>query len=180
MEQISRWYRGVATGEYLMTHVNLLTACAALLLGLSVSGCATVTRGTTEEVRVEVDPADAKIETNIGLSCTGIPCKLQVKRKTEFTVTASKPGYKSESVFVSTGFSKGGAAGVAGNLLVGGVIGAGVDAVSGATLSHAPNPVLIALEPLDAKDKATPAGDMKKLKDDEWDRKNKPVGPPMS
>lgn len=158
-----------------MRHASKLVA-----LGLILSGCATVTRGTTEEVRVVVDPPDVRVETSIGLSCTGMPCKLQASRKAEFTVTASKPGYKPESVFVSTGFSAGGAAGVAGNILIGGVIGAGVDAVSGATLSHAPNPVLIALEPLNSKDEATPPGDMKKLEDAEWKRKNKLQGPPMS
>ncbi|AXS39776.1 translation initiation factor 2 [Breoghania sp. L-A4] len=158
-----------------MRNIHVLVA-----LGLAVSGCATVTRGTTEEVRVVVDPADAKVETTIGLSCTGMPCNLQAKRKAEFTVTASKPGYKPESVFVSTGMSAGGAAGVAGNILIGGVIGVGVDAISGATLSHAPNPVLIALEPLDPANSATPPGDVKKLEEQEWDRKNKPQGPPMS
>lgn len=163
-----------------MRNSSFLAALAVVAFGLGLSGCATVTRGTTEEVRVVVDPSDARVETTIGLSCTGMPCKLQAKRKTEFTVTASKPGYKSESVFVSTGLSAGGAAGVAGNIVLGGVIGVGVDAISGASLSHTPNPVLIALEPLNAKNKATPAGDIKKLEAEEFKRKNKPVGPPMS
>jgi hypothetical protein len=131
--------------------------------GLALSGCATVTRGTTEEVRVEVDPPDASITSTIGHSCTGIPCKIQAPRKTEFTVTASKPGYKPQSIFVGTSMSGGGAAGLAGNVLIGGIIGAGVDAATGATLSHYPNPVLIALQPENPGDPRTPPGRMADL-----------------
>ncbi|ODN67823.1 hypothetical protein [Methylobrevis pamukkalensis] len=50
-------------------------------------------------------------------------------------------------------------AGTAGNIILGGVIGVGVDAVTGATLSHTPNPVIIALQPIDPKSSATPPGD---------------------
>lgn len=146
------------------------------LLGLVLSGCATVTRGTTEEVRVVVDPPDAQVETDIGLTCSGMPCNLQVSRKTEFTVTASKPGYKPESVRVLTDFSGGGAVGLAGNAIIGGVIGVGVDALSGATLNHAPNPVLIALDPLDPDNKETPPGDHLKLEEQEFRRKNRAAG----
>ncbi|WAP67077.1 hypothetical protein [Jiella pelagia] len=60
---------------------------------------------------------------------------------------ASKPGYQTETVQVSTEVSGGGAAGMAGNILLGGVVGIGVDAVTGAALDHTPNPVNIVLEP---------------------------------
>jgi len=132
--------------------------CIVAIAAVTLSGCATVTRGTTEEVRVEVDPPNALITTSIGHTCKGIPCKIEVSRKTEFTVTASLPGYKDESAFVGTSMSGGGAAGIAGNIIVGGVIGVGIDAVSGATLSHYPNPVLLALTPINPKNKATPPG----------------------
>lgn len=156
--------------------------CLAAAVALGVSGCATITRGTTEEVRVEVDPPDATITTSTGMGCKGIPCKLSVSRKTSFTVTASKPGYKDESVFVDTVFSGGGAAGMAGNVLIGGVIGVGVDAASGATLNHQPNPVLIALTPVDPRNRSTPAGRRAaleakiKAEQEEWRRKHPAPG----
>jgi len=137
----------------------------AALAAAALSGCATVTRGVTEEVRVEVDPPNALISTSIGHTCKGIPCRLEVSRKTEFSVTASAPGYLDETVFVSTAMSGGGAAGIAGNVLVGGVIGVGIDAVSGATLSHSPNPVLIALSPVNPKNPKTPPGSRAKLEE---------------
>jgi len=153
-----RHFRG-ACGDYIMKSRLIGAALAAAAL----SGCATVTRGVTEEVRVEVDPPTALITTSIGHTCKGIPCRMQVSRKTDFTITASAAGYKDESVFVGTSMSGGGAAGLAGNVIVGGVIGIGVDAISGATLSHSPNPVLIALVPINPRNPATPAGSRQAL-----------------
>jgi hypothetical protein len=41
-----------------------------------------------------------------------------------------------------------GAAGFAGNLLLGGLVGIGVDAATGAAQDHKPNPVIVTLQPL--------------------------------
>ncbi|WP_206682760.1 translation initiation factor 2 [Chthonobacter albigriseus] len=114
-------------------------------------------------MRIEVDPPDSIITTTVGHSCTGIPCKIQVPRKTEFSVTASKEGYTSATVPVISTMAGSGAAGMAGNVILGGFIGVGVDAVSGATLNHSPNPVLIALQPIDPTNPATPAGSLSVL-----------------
>jgi hypothetical protein len=40
-----------------------------------------------------------------------------------------------------------GAAGFAGNVLLGGLVGMGVDAATGAALDHKPNPVIVTLQP---------------------------------
>ncbi len=40
-----------------------------------------------------------------------------------------------------------------------------VDAVSGATLDHIPNPVLVELGPLDPKDPKTPQGDLSSVRE---------------
>ena len=40
-----------------------------------------------------------------------------------------------------------GPAGFAGNILLGGLIGAGVDAYNGAAMDHKPNPVIVTLQP---------------------------------
>jgi hypothetical protein len=83
---------------------------------------------------------------------------VKVSRKKTFTVHAAKEGYKPGQVFVDTKMSGKGAAGLAGNLLVGGVIGVGVDAVSGATLDHDPNPVTIRLVPVEDPGESTNIG----------------------
>lgn len=48
-------------------------------------------------------------------------------------------------------------AGCTGIVVVGGVIGVGVDAATGATLDHYPNPVIIRLNPTGAPGTTTPA-----------------------
>ena len=135
-----------------MKHILVAAAAGSLTL----SGCASVVRGVNEDVTIQVTPANAEIRTSAGHACTG-PCVINVPRKKEFTVTASAPGYQTEVIDVDTRFSGKGAAGIAGNVIVGGVIGVGVDAVSGATLDHFPNPVIFNLEPGSGTKKIQPA-----------------------
>src|SRR5207237_9684085 len=64
-----------------------------------------------------------------------------------FTVTVSKPGYVPETVKVESKFGGTGGGAMAGNLLLGGAIGIGVDAGTGAYKSLYPNPVSVHLVP---------------------------------
>jgi hypothetical protein len=119
----------------------------ALLPGfLSLAACATITRGTTEQLMFDSDPPSA-MRTSTGLSCPTTPCTIEVSRKSEFLATFSKDGYRSADVLVQTRVAGSGAAGFAGNVLVGGVIGMAVDAGSGSTLEHFPSPVTASLVP---------------------------------
>ncbi|MEM7077653.1 MAG: PEGA domain-containing protein [Pseudomonadota bacterium] len=128
---------------------NSHTAWTASLLLLLVlfSGCATITRGTNEVYVIESTPAGAEVQSSTGWTCT-TPCSVKVKRKGEFSVTISKEGYVSVTTNVSSSVDGGGAAGMAGNVILGGLIGAGVDAGSGAMHSHKPNPLMVELVPL--------------------------------
>ena len=77
-------------------------------------------------------------------------------RQSHIVVTISKDGYVTQTQTVTTKMSGRGGAGLAGNILVGGIIGIGVDAISGATLNHNPNPLVITLvsagaPPVDAR-----------------------------
>ena len=120
---------------------------AALPLAMSVGACATVTRGMHEAFTVETEPSGAMVETSNGLHCDATPCTFaRVERKAEFTVTITKPGYRTWSGTVTHHTAGAGAAGMAGNVLVGGLIGVGVDATSGATQDLTPNPLHVALE----------------------------------
>jgi hypothetical protein len=124
-----------------MRLVLVAAACCAL------AGCASVTRGTTNDVTITSTPDGAAVRTSMNHTCV-TPCTLKVGRKDEFVVTASKPGYRDASIPVKTKVAGAGAAGFAGNILVGGVIGMGVDAATGATLEHYPSPVAFTLEPV--------------------------------
>ncbi len=125
-------------------HVSLLAVLAG---SLSLGACATVTRGTTEQITFDSTPS-AEMRTSTGLTCPTTPCTLEVSRKSEFIATFSKQGYESQNVMVQTRVAGAGAAGFAGNVLIGGVVGMGVDAATGSTLEHYPNPVTVSLVPL--------------------------------
>jgi hypothetical protein len=121
---------------------------AALCVAASLGACASVTRGTTEQVAFQSAPAGAAVQTSTGLGCPATPCAFAVPRSDAFVATFTKAGYHPEQVMVRTKMSGGGAAGMAGNVLVGGVIGVVVDASTGAGLDHDPNPVVAHLKPL--------------------------------
>lgn len=123
-------------------------AVAAPLALLMIAGCGSIVRGTSEDVAVQTDPAGAHVTTDIGLSCIG-PCIIKVPRKKSFTVTAAADGYQSASASVGTRMSGAGAAGLGGNIILGGLIGGGIDLATGAAKDHFPNPVVLILTPLD-------------------------------
>jgi hypothetical protein len=120
---------------------------AILALAAACGGCASVTRGTTDQVQILSEPVGADVRTSMGQTCI-TPCTLTFGRKDEVTVTASKPGYHAAEMPVSARAGAAGLVGLAGNVLIGGVIGMAVDAASGATLDHYPNPVMLNLVPL--------------------------------
>lgn len=122
-----------------------LMACA---VALGLGACGTVTRGTTNDVTFNSEPSGAEMRTSTGLTCPATPCTLPISRKQEFIATFSLEGYREQQVSVTTDVSGGGAAGFAGNVLIGGVVGMGVDVATGAALDHKPNPVFARLEPI--------------------------------
>ena len=131
----------------------ILVTSSVLLL----SACATITRGTTEAFVIETVPGGAKATTTLGVMCEPTPCVIpKVSREADFNVTITKDGYKTATFNVTHQTAGGGAAGMAGNLLLGGVIGAAVDANNGATQELVPNPLKVTLEPLDDESGETP------------------------
>jgi hypothetical protein len=124
--------------------IRILPLLAASFVACSLAGCATVTRGTTNQVQIVSEPSGAHAQTSLGHSCT-TPCTLTVSRRDEFSVTFRLEGFQEQSVFVKTQVAGSGAAGFAGNVLLGGVVGMGADAATGATLEHVPNPVSVVL-----------------------------------
>ena len=131
-----------------MKNIVLISALASLL-----GGCATVTRGTTNDIQITSEPSGANAKTSMSQTCV-TPCVIKMGRKDEFQVVFNKDGYKEAVIPVKTQVAGAGVAGAAGNVLVGGFVGLGVDMYSGATLEHSPNPVHAVLEPLKAEKKA--------------------------
>jgi hypothetical protein len=125
-------------------------AVALLAIGTGVSGCATVTRGTHEVFTVNTVPPNASVKTSNGRACDATPCSFTMNHRDDFDVTISKAGYRDWRGHVTHQFSSGGGAALAGNVLVGGLVGLTVDAASGATQKLVPNPLNVTLEPVQA------------------------------
>jgi hypothetical protein len=130
-------------------------------LCLVLGGCATVTRGANDTWTVNTEPSGASIRTTNQFACDATPCTFKMPRKSEFDVTITKAGYKTWTGHVTHHVGNAGSAGMAGNVLLGGIIGAGVDAYSGAMYDLAPNPLTVKLEKLEMEEKhaATPAAE---------------------
>lgn len=133
--------------------MNKIIAGAAIML--SLSACATVTRGTKEAMVIETDPIGAQVtisNAHMGgnVTCT-TPCSIEMPRKHGFAVTIEKDGYETVETKIITKVEGAGSAGMAGNVLVGGLIGAGVDAATGAMLGFSPNPLTLKMIPVTAE-----------------------------
>lgn len=111
-----------------------------ILLCLILPSCATLTRGSSQEFIIITNPPGAYIETSHGYYCVS-PCKLSLPRINKFTVTARLNGFSDEYASVSN--NSGGVGVSAGNILIGGLIGIGTDATSGALKDLFPNPLII-------------------------------------
>jgi hypothetical protein len=125
------------------------SAVALLALGLS-SGCATVINGTSEDYKIATTPKGATVALSSGETCVS-PCKLKLKRKNHIRADVTLAGYKPTYLLIQS--RSGGA--VAGNLLLGGIIGGVVDSSNGANNFLAPNPFDLALAAAGSTEEAT-------------------------
>jgi hypothetical protein len=126
----------------------LVSLPAAMVAAVVFSGCATVTRGTKDVLVIETDPPGATVTVAGRTGST--PTSFKLSRKFEGTVQISKDGYEPVTIQVNSRPSTAGGAGMAGNVLVGGLIGMGVDAGFGSTNDLYPNPIKVSLVRLGA------------------------------
>lgn len=133
---------------------------AAAAAALAASGCATVIRGTDDEVDFVSTPSGATVTAervtendDNPVSCV-TPCKLELSRKRDFNVTFELEGHKPAAAKLSSLVSGEGGAGFLGNALLGGPVGAVVDAGTGAAQDLKPNPMIAQLAPLDSDEES--------------------------
>jgi hypothetical protein len=123
---------------YRLTRASLSVIAIAALS--SLTGCASIVSGTSQVVSVEtmhssgsVAGATCKLENDKGVYYVTTPGTVTVHRAYgDMNVKCEKPGFDTGLATVKSS-TKGM---VAGNILFGGVIGAGVDAASGAAYDY--------------------------------------------
>ena len=129
------------------TMLRLMRSVLLCLPVVLITSCATITRGSHDKLTVLSEPSGANVVLSSGEK--GVtPTQFVKSRRDNFTVTVSKAGYVPQTVNVESKVSATGGTAMAGNVIVGGPIGVGVDAVSGAYNSLYPNPVSVRLAPL--------------------------------
>jgi Short C-terminal domain len=147
-----------------MRIVRIRISVAVVLLSVGAS-CATITRGSKDTLVINTTPAGASLELSNGLSGTS-PASFKLPRKEALIVKITKDGYESVEVNITPQVSGGGGAGMAGNILFGGLIGAAVDGGSGAMYDLKPNPVeVVLLKTGDDEPTAGMADRLRELKD---------------
>ena len=146
----------------IMKRKSIFLMCLILAVML-VQSCASITRGSTESFVIKTKPPGATAKLSNGLSCD-TPCSLKLKRRGDFLVTLSRDGYEKVTATVTSSVDGAGSAGMAGNILLGGIIGMGVDAGTGAMHSHQPNPLEVEMVPLKQGSKLPISVETKSLK----------------
>lgn len=111
-----------------------------MMLLPTLGACATITRGTHQSYVIESDPPGATAKLSTGIECE-TPCALQLKRRDAFTVEIKKKGYQTIHATVTSGVSGGGGAAMAGNVILGGLVGAVIDGTNGSMNELRPNPL---------------------------------------
>jgi hypothetical protein len=126
--------------------MKLSAVAAAAALGVAASGCATIVEGTTQSVSVNTTPvqgAQCVLTNSQGTWYATTPGSVVVhKTKTDLDITCNKDGYGPGHAVAASRFAKT----TAGNVIAGGVVGLGVDAISGANFYY-DSPIYVPLGP---------------------------------
>jgi hypothetical protein len=145
-----------------MNTISLSLRAAVAGTAIVLSGCASIISGRTATVTIDSYPshADVVIHDKHGkeVIATHTPARVELRRKDKFiwpakyTATITKPGYKTARVPINQTLNPW----IAGNVVVGGVIGLAVDNATGAAWKPKVAAIHSELEPIYAAQQ-TPA-----------------------
>lgn len=117
---------------------------AALLLGitLSATSCATILTGTKDKITFNTTPEGAKV-MHKGIEKCITPCTAEIPRSlSKQMVTFEKEGFNSKEMKLTKSFNPVSLV----NILLGGVIGVGIDAATGSLTKYSPKAYKVELE----------------------------------
>jgi hypothetical protein len=126
--------------------VRMLSVLTVIACLSALSECATMVNGTTEKIQLSSAPDGAQATID-GTQTVTTPTTVELSRDNEHTITFHKDGYQDDTEKLTSSTS----GWIWGNILVGGVVGAVVDAESGAGKKLSSDAVSVSLVPLPAK-----------------------------
>ncbi len=105
-------------GDFIRNFVLYFIAAAFL------TGCATVSRGTSDKLIIDTEPAGALVTTDLErpkskfarrkdpslparyFGCPATPCEIKMRRRSEMILTISHKGYEPVEIGIDSGLSK--------------------------------------------------------------------------
>ena len=111
--------------------MRIAFACLSLIL---LTGCATVIRGTEQDVTVDTAPNGALVEFSNGQSCMS-PCSISAKRNEALEVRISRDGCSPQQAFIRPRITA-----------LGGVLGGLPDLATGAVYDLEPSALSFVLQ----------------------------------
>lgn len=128
-------------------------ALAVTVSAIYLCGCSTIIEGTSQRIAVATSPpggyCSLKRDGRVIATVTQAPAEVTVDRtKDDILLTCVASGYAPDSQYLHSGI----ATGVYGNIIIGGVVGWGVDSATGADNAY-PSTVNVNMNPL-SKDEA--------------------------
>lgn len=106
----------------------LKSKISIIIASLALTGCATMVRGTKQEISVNTTPTGADVMFSNGQSCIS-PCKITAKRNESLSITITKEGYQTHTTTMVPNLSGGGV-----------ILGGFIDYGTGAVYDLQPNP----------------------------------------
>ncbi|HTQ13970.1 MAG TPA: hypothetical protein VMH86_08835 [Rhizomicrobium sp.] len=126
--------------------MKLSSLAALALAGVALSGCATVIKGTSQSIAITTPPvegANCTLKSKEGTWNVTSPGAVTVdKSKEDILIHCTKDGYQDADATIPSNFQ----GWTLGNIILGGVIGVGVDAASGA-MNEYPNAYQVPMTP---------------------------------
>ena len=116
-----------------------MRAIRLIVLGLvmiSISGCATVVTGWNQKIPVSSEPSGVTVQVD-GKDTYTTPAKIRLKRNQDHALVFTKEGYETATVKILHCIS----GAFCGNVFLGGPVGMGLDAMSGAEFKLVPGKV---------------------------------------
>jgi hypothetical protein len=120
---------------------SLRCALVVVLAAPVAGGCATTVNGVTQRVRIETKPAGASLTILQTGQHLVAPAEVELRRDAVYTVEARLEGFEPAIGYIDRVAS----GAVLGNILIGGTIGARVDADSGGGYTLVPDPLVVPL-----------------------------------
>jgi hypothetical protein len=117
--------------------MRILPACISLIF---LAGCATVVRGTEQDVSVDTAPSGARVEFSDGQSCTS-PCSISARRNQALEVIISRQGCTPQTAFIRPRITA-----------LGGILGGLPDLATGAVYDLEPSSLSYTLTCAEAAD----------------------------